>query len=56
MSDSKAKDDAILTNEEIEALTQPVKTISLSTYGEALQNKTFAFKAYFFILTASAAA
>lgn len=56
MSDSKAKDDAILTDEEIEALTQPVKTISLSTYGEALQNKTFAFKAYFFILSASAAA
>ena len=29
MSDSKAKDDAILTDEEIEALTRPVKIISL---------------------------
>ena len=56
MSDSQAKDDVILTDEEIEALTRPVKTISLGTYGEALLNKTFAFKAYFFILSASAAA
>lgn len=56
MSDSKAKDDAILTDEEIEALTRPVKTISLGTYGEALLNKTFAFKVYLFILSAGAAA
>ena len=56
MSDSKAKDDAILTDEEIEALTRPVKTISLGTYGEALLNKTFGFKVYLFILSAGAAA
>ena len=56
MSDSKAKDGAILTDEEIGDLTRPVNTISLSTYGEALLNKTFAFKVYFFILSAGAAA
>ena len=56
MSDSKAKDDAVLTDEEVEALTRHVQTISLGTYGEALLNKTFAFKAYFFILSAGAAA
>ena len=56
MSDSKAKDDAILTDEEIEALTRPVQTISLSSYGDALLNKTVAFKVYFFILTAASAA
>ena len=56
MSDSKAKDGAILTAEEIGDLTRPVQTISLGTYGEALLNKTFAFKAYFFILSAGAAA
>ena len=56
MSDSKAKGDAILTDEEIEALTRPAKAIYIGTYGEALLNKTFAFKAYFFILSVSAAA
>ena len=56
MSDSKTEDRAILTDEEIGDLTRPVQTISLGTYGEALLNKTFAFKAYFFILSAGAAA
>jgi hypothetical protein len=56
MSDSKTEDGAILTDEEIGDLTRPVQTISLGTYGEALLNKTFAFKAYFFILSAGAAA
>lgn len=56
MSDSKDKYNAILSDEEIEALAQPVTPISLSSYGEALLNKTFAFKAYFFILSAVAAA
>ena len=56
MSDSKDKYNAILSDEEIEALAQPVTPLSLSTYGEALQNKTFAFKAYFFIVSAVAAA
>ena len=56
MSDSKAKDGAMLTDEEIEALSRPVQTISLSSYGDALLNKTVAFKVYFFILTAASAA
>ena len=55
MSDSKAKDHAILTDEEIEALTHLLRPLALALK-EALLNKTFAFKAYFFILSASAAA
>ena len=44
MSDSEHEDGAILTDEEREALSRPIQTIRLSTYGEALLTKTFAFK------------
>lgn len=54
MSDSKHRLAGVLTDEEIEALSQPIQTLSLSTYGEALLTKTLAFKVYFFIISALA--
>ena len=56
MPDSEHEDGAILTDEEIEALSRSIQTIRLSTYGEALLTKTFTFKVYFFGISTLATA
>ena len=52
MPNEKSRRDGILTNEETNALSQPIPAVKLSSYGEALSNKTRRFKVYFFVISA----